>query len=41
MAYSKTVYKYLPKASYGKTNEKEYKSQILEHNIHYTNVISM
>ena len=39
--HSKIVYKYLLKVFYGKTNKKEYKSQILEHNICYTNVIAM
>lgn len=39
MTYSKIVHKYLLKAFYRQTNKKEYKSQILEYNIYYTNVI--
>lgn len=37
--YNKTSYKYLLKIFYRRTHKKEYKSQILYHNIRYTNVI--
>ncbi len=40
-AYSEVAYKYLFKAFYGRTNKKEYESQILKHNIRHTNVIAM
>ncbi len=40
-AYSETIHKYLLKAFYRRTNKKEYKSQILEHNICLTNIIAM
>ncbi len=39
--YSKVVYKYLFKTFYVRTNKKEYKSQISEYNIYYTNVIAI
>ncbi len=39
--HSEAAHKYLFKALYGWTNKKEYKSQILKHNIRYTNVIAM
>ena len=41
MVYSKIAYKYLFKVFYTKKNKKKYKSQILEHNIRYTNIIAM
>ena len=41
IVHSETAYKYLCKAFYGRTNKKEYKSQILEHNIRHINVIAM
>ncbi len=41
MANSEAAHKYLLKAFYGWTNKKEYESQILKHNICYTNVIAM
>ena len=40
MEYSKVAHKYFLKAFYGRINKKEYKSQILEHNIYYTNIIA-
>ena len=40
-AHSEAAHKYLLKAFYGRTNKKEYESQILEHNIRHTNVIAM
>ncbi len=40
-AHSEVAHKYLLKAFYGRTNKKEYKSQILKHNIRHTNVIAM
>ena len=40
-AYSATAYEYLLKSFYRRINKKKYKSQILKHNIHYTNVIIM
>ena len=40
-AHSEAAHKYLFKAFYGQTNKKEYELQILEHNIHHTNVIAM
>ena len=39
--YSETVYKYFLKAFYGRTNKKKYESQILEYNIHHTNLITI
>lgn len=39
--YNKTVYKYLFKTFYRKTNKKKYKLQILKYNIYYTNIIVM
>ena len=41
MVYNKGFHKYLPKIFYWRTNKKEYESQILKHNICYTNVIAM
>lgn len=38
-AYNERIYKYLLKVFYERTNKKEYKSQILIHNIRYSNVI--
>lgn len=38
-AYSKMAYKYLFKAFYNKSNKKEYKLQIWQHNMYYTNII--
>lgn len=38
---TKTVHKYHLKALYRWTNKKEYKSQILQHNIYHTNIIAM
>ena len=40
-AHSEAAHKYLLKAFYGRTNKKEYESQIFEHNIRHTNVIAM
>ena len=40
-AHSEAAHKYLLKAFYGRTNKKEYESQILKHNIRHTNVIAM
>ena len=40
-AHSEAAHKYLLKAFYWRTNKKEYKSQILEHNICHTNVIAI
>ena len=40
-AYSETAYKYFLKAFYNKTNKKEYKLQIRQHNIRHTNIIGM
>ncbi len=40
-AHNKAAHKYLLKAFYGQTNKKEHKSQILKHNIRYTNVIAI
>lgn len=39
MIHNKVVHKCLLKAFYRKTNKKEYKLQILEHNIRHINVI--
>lgn len=41
MAHSETAHKYLLKVFYGRSNKKEYKSQILQHNIYHTNIIAM
>lgn len=41
MAYSKANYNYNLEIFYRKINKKKYKLQILEHNIHYTKVITM
>lgn len=41
MANSETAYKLFFKVFYRQTNKKEYKSQILEHNLCYTNIITM
>ena len=41
MVHSEVAHKYLFKAFYRKTNKKKYKSQILEYNIYYTNIIAM
>ena len=38
---SKTAYKYLLKTFYNKTNKKEYDSQIRQHNVHYTNIMTI
>ena len=35
------VYKYFLKAFYNKTNKKKYKSQIWQHNVRHTNIITM
>ncbi len=40
-AHSEAAHKYLLKALYGRTNWKEYKSQILKYNIRHINVIAM
>ncbi len=40
-ANSKVAYKYFLKAFYNRTNKKEYKSQIWQYNIWYTNIITM
>ena len=40
-ACSKAAYKYFLKAFYNRTNKKEYNSQIRQHNIRYTNIITM
>ncbi len=40
-AYSKAPHKYLLKAFHERTNKKEYKSQILKHNIYHINVIAI
>ncbi len=40
-AHNKTAHKYLLKTFYGRTNKKEYKLQILKHNIRHTNIIAM
>ena len=40
MAYNKVVYKYFLKVFYRQTNKKEYRLQILKHNIYYTNIIA-
>ena len=40
-AHSEAAHKYLFKAFYGWTNKKKYKSQILQHNIRHTNIITM
>ena len=39
IAYSKAAHKYILKAFYNKTNEKEYNAQIWQHNIRHTNLI--
>lgn len=39
--YNKAAHKYFLKVFYKQTNKKEYKLQILKHNIHNTNVITM
>ena len=41
MVYNKALHKYFLKAFYRKTSKKEYKSQILKHNICHTNVIAI
>lgn len=41
MAHNRVAYKYILKVFYKWTNKKKYKSQILKHNIRYTNVIAM
>lgn len=41
MTYSEIMYKHLLKTFYERTNKKEYKSQILEDNICYINVIAI
>ena len=40
-AYSKAAHKYLFKAFYNKTNKKEYKLQVWQYNIWYTNIIAI
>lgn len=40
-AHNEAAHKYLLKAFYGRTNKKEYESQILKYNIRHTNVITM
>ncbi len=40
-AHSEVAHKYLLKAYYNKTNKKEYKSQIGQHNVRYTNIIAI
>ena len=40
-AYSKMAYKYFLKTFYNKMHKKEYKSQIRQHNLQYTNIIAM
>ena len=39
--YNKAAHKYFLKAFYRQTNKKEYESQVLKHNICYTNVIAI
>ena len=41
MTNSEAAHKYLLKTFYETTNKKEYKLQILEHNIRYTKVLTM
>ena len=41
IAYSKAAHKYLLKAFYNKTNQKEYNSQIRQHNICHMNIIAI
>ena len=41
IAYSKMAYRYFLKVFYDKTNKKEYKLQIWQHNICHTNIIVM
>ena len=41
MANSEVAYTYLLKAIHRRTNKKEYKLQILEHNIYLTNIIGI
>lgn len=41
IACIKVVHKYFFKAFYKRTNKKEYKSRILEHNICYINIIAI
>lgn len=40
-AYNKAVHKYLLKAFYNRINKKDYDLLIRQHNVHYTNVITM
>lgn len=40
-AHIEVVHKYLLKVFYNKTNKKEYKLQICQHNVWYTNIIAM
>ena len=40
-AHSEAAYKNLHQVFYGQTNKKEYKLQILKHNIYHTNVIAI
>ena len=40
-AYSKAAHKYFLKTFNNKTNKKEYKSQIWQHNVRHTNIIAM
>ncbi len=39
--HSEAAHKYLPKTFYGRTNKKEYESQILKYNIRHTNIIAI
>lgn len=41
IAHSKAVHKYLLKVIYNKTNKKKYNSQIWQHNIRHTNIITI
>ena len=41
IAHSKAAHKYLLKAFYNKTNKKEYKLQIWQHNVQNTNIIAI
>lgn len=39
--HSEAAYKYLLKAFYKRTNQKEYDAQIRQHNVRHTNIIAM
>ena len=40
-AYNKAMYKYLLKNFYNRKDKKEYKSQIWQYNMQYTNIIAI